>query len=377
MTAPMPIDTVLVKAASRCNLNCSYCYVYNMADDGWRLQPKRLSAASIEKIIDGLAALAEVQETPFSVVLHGGEPLLLGLELTTSLITGLRTRLRPHHGLHVQTNGILLDADFLDLFADNDVGVSISFDGPAEVHDAYRVDRRGKGSHGRVMAAIKRLRAHPAGARMLTGVLAVCQSASDPVLVYETLKATGAPGFDLLYRDGNHDNRPPGKAGFETTEYGGWMCRMLDHYLADPDPPRIRLLDDLMRLVMGGGSSKEGVGVTDFGIIVIDTDGTVTKNDTLKVAHSGADRFAGPQSLHERSLTEIVQGWEFEQYLALQRPTSALCARCPELGVCGGGMPAHRWSDAAGYNNPTIYCEDQKLLISHIRHRIAAFRAAA
>lgn len=377
MPAPMPIDTVLVKTASRCNLNCRYCYVYNMADDGWRSQPKRLSEMSIARIVDGLAELAEVQEAPFSVVLHGGEPLLLGIERTTILIAGLRSRLSPRHGLHVQTNGVLLDAAFLNLFADHDVGVSISFDGPAAVHDANRLDRRGAGSHARVMAAIRRLLAHPAGARMLTGVLAVVDPASDPVEVYEALKATGAPGFDLLYRDGNHDNRPPGKAGFETTEYGAWMCRMLDHYLADPDPPRIRLLDDLMRLVMGAPGRKEGVGVTDFGIIVIDTDGTVTKNDTLKVAHRGADRFAGPQSLHECSLLQIVQGWEYEQYLALQRPTAEICARCPELGVCGGGMPAHRWSEADAYDKPTIYCEDQKLLIAHIRHRIAAFPAAA
>ena len=34
------IDTVLVKLASRCNLDCDYCYVYRMGDDAWRLQPK-------------------------------------------------------------------------------------------------------------------------------------------------------------------------------------------------------------------------------------------------------------------------------------------------------------------------------------------------
>jgi uncharacterized protein len=375
-TAPS-IDTVLVKTASRCNLDCSYCYVYHMADDGWRSQPKRLSEESIDRIVDGLAGLARVQEVPFSVVLHGGEPLLLGRERITRLLTALRERLGPRYGLHVQTNGLLLDSAYLDLFDANDVGVSISFDGPVAVHDANRFDRRGAGSHGRVAAAIERVRSHPGGTRMLTGVLAVVDPTSDPVEVYEALKATGAPGFDLLYRDGNHDDRPPGKEGFETTEYGAWMCRMLDHYLADPNPPRIRLLDDLMRLVMGAPGNKEGVGVTDFGIIVIETDATVTKNDTLKVAHRGADRFSSPQSLHDRSLVDIVEGWEFEEYQALQRPTAEICLSCPELSVCGAGMPAHRWSAERDYHNPTIYCEDQKLLIAHIRHHIAAFQAAA
>ena len=39
------LDTVLLKVASRCNLDCSYCYVYHMGDEAWRDQPDRCSAA--------------------------------------------------------------------------------------------------------------------------------------------------------------------------------------------------------------------------------------------------------------------------------------------------------------------------------------------
>ena len=47
----------------------------------------------------------------------------------------------------------------------------------------------------------------------------------------------------------------------------------------------------MLRLIMGGKSNKEGVGTTDYGILVIDTDGSINKNDTLKVARKAADRF--------------------------------------------------------------------------------------
>ena len=83
--------------------------------------------------------------------------------------------------------------------------------------------------------------------------------------------------------------------------------------LKDIDEQKSRLETNTRQFVMGRPANKEGVGISDFGIIVIDTDGTVTKNDTLKVAHQGADRFSGPQSLHERSLLDIVRGWEFEE----------------------------------------------------------------
>ena len=188
--------------------------------------------------------------------------------------------------------------------------------------------------------------------------------------MYEFLKATGAPSFDFLYRDGNHDVMPPGKSQRDSTEYGDWMVRLLDHYLADPTPPRIRVLDDLIRLILGGRGRKEGIGEDEYGILVIDTDGRITRNDTLKVAYPGADRFDLEHSILNRELLEQLASPELDEYFALQHPTSATCHACPELSVCGGGMPAHRWSRDNGYSNPTVFCSDQLRLVSALRARL-------
>ena len=200
---------------------------------------------------------------------------------------------------------------------------------------------------------------------------------SEPVEVYEFLKSLDAPSIDFLCRDGNHSRLPSGKASLDSTEYGSWLCRLLDIYLADARPPRIRLLDDMIKLFLGGSGQKEGVGVTDFGILVIDTNGTITKNDTLKSCFEGADRFDQDWSVHKHRLTDLIASTQFEDSHALQRPTSPTCLSCPDLHVCGGGMPLHRWSDESGYDNPSVYCSDQKLLISHIRKRVGELMVAA
>ena len=70
------------------------------------------------------------------------------------------------------------------------------------------------------MEAISRLRAHSEGDRLFSSLLAVVDPASDPIGVYREIKATGAPGFDFLYRDGNHATLPFGKADPGSTEYG-------------------------------------------------------------------------------------------------------------------------------------------------------------
>ena len=371
------IDTVLVKVASRCNLDCSYCYVYHMGDEGWRAQPKRMDARVSAAVARRLGELATNQDHPLSVVLHGGEPLMLGWRRLSDLFEELRSALPASAGLHVQTNGVLLDDAIIELCLKYDVGISVSLDGPASVHDAFRRDHLARGSHGRVMAAVRRLRDHPRGERLFSGVLAVVDPGSDPDEVYGFLKATGAPSFDFLYRDGNHDALPPGKAASSTTEYGGWMVRVLELYLADRQPPRIRVLDDMFRLLLGGVSSKEGVGLAEYGILVIDTDGSVAKNDTLKSARAGADRFANRWSVLEHQLADIVVSPEFAAYHALQAPTAAKCRACPNLSVCGGGMPTHRFSIERGLDNPSVFCADQTLLIERMRQVLQRRRSAA
>jgi uncharacterized protein len=371
------IDTVLIKTASRCNLDCTYCYIYNMGDDGWKKQPKRMSHSVADALIEQLGVLSHAQVEPLSVIMHGGEPLMMGLRDMGRLVSGLRKTLRTDSGLHVQTNGVLLTDEFLDLFAAHDVGVSISFDGPVSVHDKFRVDQRGHGSHRRVKDAIGRLTAHPKGDKLFGGVLAVIDPTSDPGEVYHALKGTGAPGFDLLYQDGNHDLLPRGKSSVNSTEFGDWMIGLLGHYVRDPTPPRIRILDDLMRLLLGGEGVKEGVGLTDFSILVIDTDGSVAKNDTLKVAHDAADRFVHHWSVEDGGLFAALSDDEFSAYHVLQRPTADACLSCPLLSVCGGGMLAHRWSAERGYDNPTVFCADQKRLIARLQRYLTRARAAA
>lgn len=371
------VDTVLLKLASRCNLDCGYCYVYRMGDNAWRTQPKRMAPFVVAAVADTLGNLAAAQGRGFSVVFHGGEPLLVGAARFGEICRTLKQALPADATLHVQTNGVLLTDEILSICAAQDVGISISLDGPAAMHDRHRPDHRGIGSHSRVMAAIDRLRAHPAGLSLFTGVLAVVDLQSDPGAVYAFLKSTGAPSIDFLFRDGNHDALPVGKASLVSTEYGNWMGRLLDAYLADPKPTRIRVLDDMLKLLLGGKGRKEGIGLDAYGILVIDTDGSVNKNDTLKSAGNGADRFGAGWSVLTHDLREVVASPEFAGYHHAQRPAAPACLTCPDLKVCGGGMPAHRWSAENGFSNPSVFCADQRHLIDLMRRYLARHRLAA
>jgi len=369
------IDTVLIKVASRCNINCTYCYVYNMGDKGWADMPNHISTETTLAISNALSELTHLQTRPFAVVLHGGEPLLLGPQKLDRVLSALRSAVPAEVSFGLQTNGILITEEILDVCNEHKTTISVSIDGPKHIHDRGRVGHDGQGTYDRVLEGINKLREHRNSAFLFSGLLAVIDLKSDPGEIYQFFKTLNPPGVDFLYRDGNHARLPEGKESFRTTEYGQWLARLIDIYLFDQDPLPIRFIDDLIRLILGGKGTKDGAGLTDFGILVIDADGSITKNDTLKSSFNGADRFVQKWSVLSNNLHEILNSDEFAVSHALQRPTSKICLACAELRVCGGGMTLHRWRDDNEYDNTSVYCADQLLVIGHLRNLVTAIQA--
>ena len=344
-----------------------------MGDDNWKRQEKLMSPNTIAAICHSLQQIILAQSRRFNVVLHGGEPLLLGPEKLSFLLQELRQVLPLDYPISIQTNGVLITEELLDICHHYATTMAVSLDGPEHVHDKYRLTHHQQGSFHAVMKGLRILQAHPAAKEMYAGLLAVVEPLSDPAVVYQFFKEVGTPSVDFLYRDGNHTRLPAGKRSPDSVEFGSWMIRLLDTYLNDPDPLPIRVLDDMMKVLLGGAVSKEGTGVTDFAIVIIDTDGTIMKNDTLKSTYNGADKFSRPYNIKNHDLVDFLRSEEFQTYREMQRPNCQICQQCPELAVCGGGMILHRWKETTGFNNPSIYCADQLLLIRHIRTVLATF----
>lgn len=338
-----------------------------MGDDSWADMPNFITQDTIKAVSKELEELRANQQRPFAIVLHGGEPLLLGARRLEALLYALRTAIPEDYCISIQTNGMLISDKILNLCSEFKTSISVSLDGPEITHDANRVGHHGEGTFHRVLKGIEKLKSHSDASFLFAGLLSVIDPNSNPHVIYDFFKSIGASNVDFLYRDGNHDKLPFGKNSFNSIEYGTWLASLLDIYLADQTPIKIRILDDMIRLALGGIGIKEGIGITDFGIAVIDTDGTITKNDTLKSSYKGADRFLGNWNIHTHRLTELFSSSEFTEAHELQRPTSLICQACPELQICGGGMPLHRWKTGTEYANPSIYCNDQLHLIHKVK----------
>lgn len=344
-----------------------------MGDDNWSRMEKLISVETIDAIVASLTELSTTQSRSFSIVLHGGEPFLLGPKRLEYLLSSLRRQLPTDYPISLQTNGILINKGLLDICSKYHSSVAVSLDGPMEVNDKYRVSHQNGGTFEKVVKGYEVLKNHENAAFLNAGLLSVIDPESNPKEVYQFFKSIGAPSVDFLYKDGNHTNLPTGKSAIDSIEYGHWMSELLEVYLDDPEPMPIRVLDDMMKVLLGGMGTKEGMGVTDFGILIIDTDGTLMKNDTLKSTYNGADRFEKPTNIKNAKLTEFLKSESFVDYRKLQKPASQKCHSCPLLEVCGGGMILHRWKKENGFENPSVYCADQMYLVGQMKAAIAAF----
>lgn len=347
-----------------------------MGDNGWRTMPAQISLDTVSIIAQNLTKLYYAQKRPFSVVLHGGEPLLVGKNKLKRIVEILRDSLPVDCLLGIQTNGILITEEILDFCYESKTTISVSLDGPQIINDKARVGHDGKGSFDRVVRGIETLKNHKKSAFLYSGLLAVVDPASDPLEVYNFFKTLSPPSVNFLHRDGNHVNLPVGKSTLNSTEYGDWFAKLFEVYFADPEPMRIKLLDDMIKLILSFKENKEDTYLEEHGVLIIDSDGSVAKNDTLKSSFDGADRFSEHWSVLTDDLNEILNTREFSEYHFSQQPSSSICHTCPELNICAGGMALHRWHPDNGYDNPSVYCDDQKLLIRTVRDRLQEVQSA-
>lgn len=371
---PEPLNEFIFKVQTRCNLNCDYCYVYNMGDDSWRSQPKRMSQAVVE------AAVRRIDEhatrhglTKVLVSLHGGEPLLGGLSPLAEFVAGVRNGLTTTQAeISVQTNGTLVTEEIAAGLAELDVRVGVSLDGP-ESANAHRLDRRGRPSFQRTERGIRMLQQQPG---LLVGVLCVVDLANEPVEVLRYLTSLGIPSADLLLPHGNWVNRPIGKQSSKEasldgpTPYGDWLICTFDAWASERRPAtRIRIFDDIIHLILGGTSAYEALGLGPATLVVIEADGAIELVDHLGPSHDGAEQTGC--SVFSHSFDDALRhpGMVCRQIGAAA--LSPFCVACSEARVCGGGLITHRWHEMAGFLAPTVYCADMYKLIRHIRNAIS------
>ncbi|MBL8512263.1 MAG: radical SAM protein [Betaproteobacteria bacterium] len=362
---------VVLKLTERCNINCTYCYMFNMGNDDYLAHPIYIDSAVIEKVAAFLAkGVQELSAKRIRIDFHGGEPLMLKPARFDWLCEKLRREIEPFAAIEfaMQTNGMLINEEWLALFEKHRVGIGISIDGPQDLHDAHRVDHQGKGTHAKVIEGIQRAQKAASEKRLpVPGFLTVINPDHDGGRIYRHLvDDLGATSMNFLLPMWSHDSIPSGAA----EKLGKYLCSVFDEWVKDDNLKiKVRILHQTMRAMTAGSgfvAALEGIRANEFALLTIASNGDLGPDDELKPLNFGQ----GTCNVSNTSLVDFLNS-DLMTYLDDVAHTLPVdCYECPWQNYCRGGAQhgslINRFSSKAEFQNKSALCDGLRSYYSQV-----------
>ena len=392
---PTAFTTMIKPVGSACNLDCDYCYYLGKADLYGGHQPK-MSEELLERYISQYIEAVQIPMVTFCW--HGGEPLLAGLDFYEKAVA-LQNKYKGNKQIEnsLQTNGLLMNAEWCDFFRRNNFLIGISLDGPKDIHDAYRHDRGGHPTFDRVMRAVEMMAVNGVEYNTLSTINDRCAGRGSEVYAFmrsiskymqflpvvemvenAALRVERKPCDRLQPDDSiNHQpsaiNRPaivpPGTPNAQlapwsitSKAFGRFMCDIFDEWVINDVGERfVQLFDITLAQWCGVQPSLCSFCPTCGDGLVVEHNGDVYMCDHFVYPEY---RLGNIETEHLRDLQRKPELFRFGIEKRNSLPTD--CRRCEFLFACRGECPKHRFATTRrGERGLNTLCEGYKHFFSY------------
>jgi uncharacterized protein len=313
----------------------------------------------------------DAQQIPeVTIAWQGGEPTLMGVDFFKKSIEYQQKYKKPNMTFQntMQTNGVLLDDEWCQFFKENNFLIGISIDGPKELHDAYRVDKGGKGSFDRVMQGLHYLQKHNVDFNILTTVHAA--NGDYPIEVYrffrDEIDAKYFQFIPIVERD-NETGYQEGNTVTDRTvkakQYGDFLIGIFDEWVyQDVGDVFVQLHDVSLGAWLGRSPS----------LCIF----SPTCGNSMAMEHNGdmysCDHFVEPGyflgNIREEPMINLV-GSEKQRKFGQDKQDSLpnYCLECDVRFACNGGCPKNRFIETPdGEPGLNYLCEGYKTFFNHV-----------
>lgn len=397
---PIPVTpgnrrfSVMVKPTGpTCNLDCTYCYYLSKEPLLGLSGVTPIADPILEKHIRDHISGNDAMEIIFDW--QGGEPTLLGIPFFEKVIALQQHYTPPNKTVlnNLQTNGILLDDDWCRFLRKHRFLVGLSIDGPRELHDAYRLDKGGKPTFIRVMAAARRLKTY--GVPFNTLTVLNRHNTRYPLDVYRFLTREVGPkmiqfipivepkGFEKL-APGQYppDSMPivgspasrPGSAdsvvhewSADPEETGAFLCRVFDEwYNRDVGKYFVNLFETSVATWAGQPSQICVFSEICGKAALLERDGNLYS----------CDHYAYPSfrlgNIQDHTLAEMIYSTRQMKFgLAKSDTLPPYCISCKYRFACHGECPRNRFIKTPdGTPGLNYFCPTWKRFFAHADARL-------
>ena len=358
--------TLLIKPAGPdCNIACEYCF-YACKRELFGGGAHRMSNDVAERLVKDYLSLGFEQN---SFAWQGGEPTLMGLDFYKRVVGWQQQYGQAGQAVTnaLQTNGILLDAEWAQLMAEYKFLAGISLDGPKRFHDHYRVDRAGAGTFDRVMAGIEACREHGAEFNIL--VLLNHLNVQEPDELFEFFTNLGIKYLQFVpcVEKSAEDSQKAAPFSITPVEYGKFLCRFFDRWLEyGPRKLSVRIFDSMLSFLLGGPHSECTFARRCNDYIVIEHTGEAFCCDFYV---TGETRLG---NIMDRPVEQLANSEVKREFARKKTEIDHKCLVCRHLDVCRGGCPKDRAMLTGTHRMPSYFCEGYRLFFDHALPRLGA-----
>jgi uncharacterized protein len=351
------ISSLLIKPASAvCNLDCAYCFYLDREADPYKALPgRRMTDETLERLVDSYLFYSY----PNSVfAFQGGEPTLAGLPFFQKLVEYQKQYGRRGQNVSnaLQTNAILLNEDWCDLFRNYNWLLGVSLDGPEPMHDLYRYNKSGQPTYRKVVQAVELLQAH----NIEFNVLCVLSQANvhHPRELYRFFRSLGIDNVQYIPLAEFDANGSPLPFTITAEQYGQFLSETFDAWWPDRRKMRIRFFDNIAEAVAGLKPGTCTMHETCDSYVVVEYNGDVFPCDFFvekdwKLGNVNLDSWA--------EIARRSKRYSFASKKTLAHPE---CQVCEYQSICHGGCPKFRHGPHRNFADLDYFCSSYKTIFA-------------
>nr|WP_279382542.1 radical SAM protein [Acanthopleuribacter pedis] len=350
--------------AERCNLACPYCYYFFQENNPNANRPL-IDRETIVHLAQWLRRGAhDLALKNLFLGLHGGEPLLLPKKRFDEYVGILRQHLddRVDLAISIQTNGTLIDAEWIDLFEKHRIIVGISLDGPEPLHDASRPDHKGRGSYQATVRGLRLVQEAVAAGRLPpTGILCVANPEHDgEAVARHIIEDLGIDSFNLLLPREGHDS-PIWRDQQKWIAYFRGVMKAWQASARDEQGRRRQVVIYLLSRMVSAMTNERRATENDWlqagkqNIITISSEGHIQLDDNVIALDDRLCRT--DQTIFDTELLEFVSGDLWQELVHAVQTVPTQCSVCDWLRSCRSGYLYNRYSKQNGFLNASAACE--------------------
>lgn len=358
----MPPITIMVKpASSDCNMRCCYCFYSDVASRRECASMGHMDDGTLERLVRRAMRYGDGQ---VSFCFQGGEPTLAGLDFFQKLVS--YEKMYNGKGLlvsnAVQTNGYALSDELIDFFVKEGFLIGVSFDGTPQIHDRLRVDAGGKGTSGRVLDTLARLKAKGAEFNVLCVVNRYVAEA--PEEVFHFLAPYGYIQYIACMDDLDGSHRD---FSLTAEAYGKFLKKSFDLYYQSYKKGNfvsIRNFDNYLAILAGRQPESCGMCGSCSQYFLVEADGGVYPCDfyVLDSWRMG--------NVNDSSFFALAQSPVAERFVEESRYVSGACRGCRWYFLCRGGCKRDREPFVDGRPGLNVWCQAFQELFDYASPRM-------